>query len=283
MSSSTYGRRKAGLASLATTALVAGACVAGAGAASATSDFSFHRYNGADRYATSALVDEAYGNTDTVILANGQPGQYADALAANYLSGVKNAPVLLTQKDATPASVKKQLSDANVKNIIVVGGTSKISDAQVSSLESDGYSVTRVSGADRFATDSKIIGEGGNAKENLAVVATGFNFPDALGGGPLAYDGRPLALTAKTHMDQDVIDALKAAGISKAVILGGTSAVGPEVEAQLKANGIDVVKRLSGSGPRGDLGCRGELRPQRPGLQQHRRRRGLRLHQGLRR
>ena len=61
-------------------------------------------------------------------------------------------------------------------------------------MKAAGLTVTRIAGADRFKTDAQVIAQGGTAKRNVAVVATGFNFPDALAGGPLAYTGSPLAL-----------------------------------------------------------------------------------------
>ncbi len=152
LSKSTYGVRRAGLASVATMSLVTAAAVAGAGAASATTDFKFQRIGGADRYETSTLVADEFATANPdVILANGEPGNYADALSANTLAGEKNIPVLLTRKDKTPASVLAQLKEDGTKNITVVGGTSVVSDAQVAALKAAGYNVTRIAGSDRFA------------------------------------------------------------------------------------------------------------------------------------
>ena len=157
LSKSTYGARRAGLASLATMSLVTAAAVAGAGAASATTGFSFDRIAGADRYATSAPIATSSHHGDDVILANGEPGNYADALSANTLAGEKNIPILLTRTDKTPASVLAQLKDDGVKKITVVGGAGVVSAAQVAALEGPNYTVSRVSGSDRFATNDAII------------------------------------------------------------------------------------------------------------------------------
>ncbi|MGN6130764.1 MAG: cell wall-binding repeat-containing protein [Nocardioidaceae bacterium] len=246
LSKSTYGRRRAGLAAIATTALVAGACAAGAGAASADTGFHFQRIGGADRYETAALVSDALGQTDNAIIANGSPGNYADALTANYLAGVKNAPILLTKTNNLPDYTKQQLADAKVKNVWIVGGEGVVSAAQEQQLKDLGYTVNRVAGHDRFATDAQAIALGGAAKRNVAVVATGFDFPDALAGGPLAATGSPLALAAKDNIDDSVIKSLQDAGVTHAIILGGTDVVGPEVEAKLTAAGITVDKRLFG-------------------------------------
>ena len=247
MSKSTYGRRRAGLAALATTALIAGACAAGAGAASADTGFHFGRIGGTDRYDTAALVADEYGNKTTAILANGQPGNYADALAANYLSGVKDAPVLLTKTNDTPKYTKDQLAQMNVSKIFVIGGEDKVSAAQVSALESDGYSVTRIAGSDRFQTDKKVVAEGGQAKSSLAVVATGFDFPDALAGGPLAWKGSPLALTSRDDINNELVQQLLDSGVNHAIVLGGADKVGQAVIDELNNKGIHVDERLAGA------------------------------------
>jgi putative cell wall-binding protein len=247
LSKSTIGLRKAGLASLATT-LVLGAGFAGAGSASALPGFNFDRIGGADRYETSTLIADEFNETNAdVILANGEPGSYADALTANYLAGEMNAPILLTRDDRTPDSVLAQLEEDGVQNIVVVGGESAINQSQVEALEGEGYTVTRVSGSDRFKTNAEVIEDGGQAENGLGLIATGFNFPDALAGGPLSYKGHPLGLSTQNDIDDEVIAALKAAGVNRVLILGGESAVGAAVVAKLAANEITVERRFAGS------------------------------------
>jgi putative cell wall-binding protein len=247
LSKSTIGLRKAGLATLATT-LVLGAGYAGAGSASALPGFNFDRIGGSDRYETSTLIADEFNETNAdVILANGEPGSYADALTANYLAGEMNAPILLTRDDRTPDSVLAQLEEDGVQNIVVVGGESAINQSQVDALVADGYNVTRVSGSDRFKTNAEVIEDGGQAENGLGLIATGFNFPDALAGGPLSYKGHPLGLSTQNDIDDEVIAALKAAGVNRVLILGGESAVGAAVVAKLAANEITVERRFAGS------------------------------------
>ena len=227
--------------------MVLGACAAGAGAASADANFTFERVAGPDRYATSAKIADKFGDATNAILASGEPGHYPDALTANYLAGVQSAPILLTQKDETPASVLAQLKDSKVKNITIVGGVLAVSAAQEQALKDADYTVKRVSGQTRSNTNADIIKEGGDAKSDTALVATGFNFPDALAAGPLAYDeGMPVGITNKADMPDDVIAALKAAGIDKAIVLGGEIAVPKSVVDELEAKDIKVITRLSG-------------------------------------
>jgi putative cell wall-binding protein len=80
------------------------------------------------------------------------------------------------------------------------------------------------------------------------VIATGFNWPDALGGAALAgaYDG-PILLTNKTYLPYQVTDEIERLGATDAIILGSTAAVGAPVESALKsALGAAHVSRLQG-------------------------------------
>ena len=248
LSKSTYGARRAGLASLSTMALVTTAVVAGAGAASAATDFKFDRIGGQNRYDTSQYVADEFASANkNVILANGSPTNYADALSANTLAGEMQSPILLTTRDKTPAPVLKQLDDDNVAKITVVGGPAVVSDAQVANLRSLGYTVERVSGDDRFGTNAEVIGMSGAAKGGVGLIATGFNFPDALSAGPFSYQGHPLGLTTRDSIDDQVVSALDDAGVTKVLIFGGTDVVKPAVEAKLATKGITVEKRFAGA------------------------------------
>jgi putative cell wall-binding protein len=248
LSKSTKGLRKAGVASIAAS-LTLGAGAFGAGAANAVEGFSFDRIPGENRYDTSALIADDYNATNVhAILAPGEHGKYADALSANLLAGSTDSPILLTRKEFTPKPVLQQLRDQGTQRITVVGGAGVISEEQVAALRSEGYTVNRVSGPDRFDTNARVIGAADvQAVNGVGLIATGFDFADALAGGPVSYQGHPLGLSTKDDIEQDVIDALKAAGVERVFILGGEAAVSSAVAAKLTANGIEVAGRLAGA------------------------------------
>lgn len=236
--------RRAGLAALATS-LVIGGSVAGASTANAEARFDLERLAGDNRYATSAKAADAFGTANTVILASGEQGRYPDALAANYLAGIEKAPVLLTKRATTPDVVKAAIEDTGARNVIIVGGESAISAEQQQALETD-YNVTRLSGDDRYGTASAIIDEGGQAN-GTALLATGTNFPDALGGGAVAYaKDMPLAITKPGDLPDSVLASLKSANITKVLVLGGKSAVSEAVVKELEDEDIEVTKRFAG-------------------------------------
>lgn len=84
---------------------------------------------------------------------------------------------------------------------------------------------------------------------DTVVIATGYNWPDALGGAALAgaYNG-PILLTKPGDLPTTVATEITRLGAGKAVILGGTSAVSADVVTQLKTLlGDENVTRVSGA------------------------------------
>ena len=238
--------RRAGLAAVATS-LVLGGSIAAAGTASAEAKFDLTRISGADRYETAAKTAKAFGAADTVILVSGESGRYPDALTANYLAGLKSAPVLLTRKDTTPTETKAAIKDAGAQNVIIVGGTSAVSQDQQDALDGT-YNVRRIAGDDRYATAAAVIAEGDEAQGDTALLATGLNFADALGGGPVAFaEDMPLAITRPNDAPDNVVSELKKAGITKVLILGGKTAISDAVEKELADNNITVKDRFAGA------------------------------------
>jgi putative cell wall-binding protein len=188
------------------------------------------------------------GAAEEVVLASGEKTGYADALTGTYFAGTRDVPMLLTRRGSTPASTLSAIKLLGAKRVYVLGGPSAISEGQLDHLKSLGYQVSRISGDDRYATNAKVIDTVGDSRSDTAIVATGQTFPDALASGPLAYnEGMPLALTKAQDIPDVVVNALLVARVKHVVIVGGTNAVGPQVEKELNAAGITVSQRISGA------------------------------------
>lgn len=85
---------------------------------------------------------------------------------------------------------------------------------------------------------------------DTVVIATGYNFPDALGGASLAgAHGGPLLLTQRDALPKVVSDEIVRLGAKNAVILGGTSAVSDAVSGRLGEllGGASHVTRIGGA------------------------------------
>ena len=225
--------------------------------------FALDRFAGADRYETAALIATgSYDTAATVLLANGQSDDprtarnedhFPDALAGAYLAGFRAGPTLLATETALPAATGDALEELGAENVVILGGTSAISQGVQDQLTADGYTVTRLGGDSRYDTAAAIatappldyVGEDA-AGNRTAVVASGEGFADALVAGPLGYKAQfPVLITAKAGLSSQTAEALEDLEIENVLIPGGTAAVSAETEAQIKALGI-TVRRFAG-------------------------------------
>lgn len=243
--------RRLAVAATAATAL----SLAAATAALATDNVEATRLAGADRYATSrAIADASFDDTNTVaVVASGE--DFPDALAASYLAGAADAPVVLTEKGRLSASALGALQDVGADGVLLVGGPAAVSEEVVDQLEAAGLTVDRIAGSTRYDTARAIaqsvpeeqIGSLDSSIGRTALLASGERFPDALTGGPLAYQSAfPMLLTSRTVLAEGAKTAIQNLGIEQVVILGGPGAISAEVETQVEALGVEV-RRVAGA------------------------------------
>ena len=200
------------------------------------------RLSGQGRYDTmSRIVQQAYPDTaSTVIVASG--ANYPDALAASGLSGVLDAPIVLTDPNELSTQATEQLNRLNPKTIIIAGGAGAVSDTVGTRLEKYG-TVTRLSGASRYDTSYQLYEQGGDKWGDTAIVATGASYADALSVSSYAYAAKaPVFLcdpnTGLTGQQQTALN-----GFEKVIVVGGNAAV-PDTFVQNLPN----VTRLAGNG-----------------------------------
>ena len=108
--------------------------------------------------------------------------------------------------------------------------------------------IVRVAGTDRYATALQASTNAFAGGAPAVVLATGANWPDALGGSALAGAVRgPLLLTTPTRLPDAVRAEIARLGASRVYILGGTAAVASTVESDLVGMlGRSGVVRLGG-------------------------------------
>lgn len=191
---------------------------------------SITRIAGGDRYETAAALSAATfspGVSD-VYVANG--ARFPDALAGGPPAGHARGPLLLVQGDAVPASTASELSRLKPARIVVLGGSQVVSDGVVAQLQSDASTVARVQGTDRYGT-SVAVADAFSPGVPVVYLATGLDFPDALAGGvPGALAPGPILLVSKNCVPAVVNQAIDRLAPGRIVILGGSTAIGPDVE-----------------------------------------------------
>ncbi|MDO8885283.1 cell wall-binding repeat-containing protein [Candidatus Oleimmundimicrobium sp.] len=105
--------------------------------------------------------------------------------------------------------------------------------------------ITRLAGSDRYKTAIEISKQSWNSAETV-ILTKGTDFPDALSGAPLAYKNyAPMLLVNSSNLTTETLDEIKRLGSSKAIILGGESAIPYTIDSLLISKGL-TVKRLEG-------------------------------------
>ncbi len=198
------------------------------------------RLEGTDRYKTACQIWRSQMDAaDTAVIVTGE--NFPDALAASALAGAVHGPLLLVQKNAIPADVTTLLSDLGVTDCFIVGGPSAVSVGVEDTLRAS-YTVTRIDGADRYATAAKVALKVeellGADFPGTVFVATGASFPDALAASPIAYaTGMPILLTRTTSLPWDSTNAIEVTGATKAIAVGSDTVVSAAVYTQLASTG----------------------------------------------
>jgi putative cell wall-binding protein len=201
---------------------------------------------GATRFDTAVQAAKlAYPDgAGTVVIATGR--NWPDALGGSALAGVLNAPILLTERDALPASVLAEIRSLEATHAIILGGTAAVGTGIENALKAELAKVERIAGNSRYETADKVarrvIAEQGTAYDGGAFVATGGNFPDALAAAPLAAaKGWPLYLAnPASGLSADTRSAMD--GVTDVRILGSTGAVPKSVEWDISDTGRSVMR-----------------------------------------
>lgn len=102
--------------------------------------------------------------------------------------------------------------------------------------------VRRIGGSDRYQT-AVYICQAGWQSSSIVLLARGDDYADALAGVPLAHRlGAPILLTRPGDLPSAVLQEIQRLQASEVIILGGTAAVSPAVESQLKNLGLTVAR-----------------------------------------
>ncbi|PKQ20806.1 MAG: hypothetical protein CVT66_02920 [Actinobacteria bacterium HGW-Actinobacteria-6] len=204
------------------------------------------RVAGVNRYATSAAVaseiSRLKGSTFAKKAFVARGDLFADALALSPFAYRQGYPVLLTRTENLAPECSAAITSLSISEVYIAGSTSAVSAAVMKSLNAlppVTMPVVRLAGANRYATAVAIAEYGidfwwGTA--SYAGIATGTNFPDALGGGAVTGSkGGVMLLTDPKTLSSPTSAFLKsnARDVKSSQIYGGISAVSDDVRSQV--------------------------------------------------
>ncbi|MFM7490090.1 MAG: S8 family serine peptidase [Actinomycetota bacterium] len=190
----------------------------GAGLSSAN----IERLFGATRYETATAVA---GRLTTVGTINGKRtafivrgDSFADAVIAGPATfgpadSADAFPILLVQRDRLPDSVKSSLQGLGITNVLIVGGTSVVSDTTKKQIEALGVTTFRIAGADRYGT--------------ATALANFLSAPASIGGFGWSAANVGLVNISDQSNGFDAISATGVLGPNRRVLLGATASQVP--------------------------------------------------------
>lgn len=196
---------------------------------------SIERIGGADRFETASRIAERVGTAGGVVIAEGQDADpsrgWPDALVGGSLASREGIPILLVTTETVPDASRVMLEQWNPEHIIIVGGTTAVSDEVAQTLDALGGTIERIAGADRYATATQVAayaagaeGDADASRSTTVWLASGENWPDALVAVPSAgRQGAPLLLSPRAALGNAPLNFLCAhtSTLGRLVAVGG--------------------------------------------------------------
>ncbi|MCR2793737.1 cell wall-binding repeat-containing protein [Microbacterium sp. zg.Y625] len=212
--------------------------------------YSVDRVQGADRVITAVEMSKRGFPDGAKVLFIASGADYPDALTASSAAAAQGASLLITGHAGLPAEAWQEARRLNPSRVVVLGGTSAVSETVVGDLRAalPGARVERVGGADRFET-SRLVATQLMTASSTVYLATGLNYPDALsaaGAGAareaavLLVDGRSPTIDAATRTTLTRLSA------KTVIIVGGEDVLPAGMVDSLRAAGLSV-ERLGGA------------------------------------
>ncbi len=202
---------------------------------------------GTDRYVTSAAIAAAGfpQRTGRYAVASGE--LFPDSLSGAAFAAQAPGPLLLTRPQELPNAVRAELDRLGSGSGTIFGGPVSVWPEVATQLRDYGP-VRRLAGADRYATSAAISAASSSPGVDVAYVASGRVFPDALSAAPLAAMRRaPLLLTTPDVLPPVVATELARLRPKSVVVIGGPVSVSGPVLAQLHSITGVPVSRVVGA------------------------------------
>ena len=155
-------------------------------------------------------------------------------MAGGAAASAFGAPLLLVQPDALPEYTRAELERLAPAIVYVLGGSAVVSEAvldEAASYARDG--AARIAGDDRYETAARTAALAFPMGANVAMLADGSNFPDALSGSAAAAAlGGAVILTRQDALPEVVDPYLSELHPGIVIALGGVATVSTRALAQ---------------------------------------------------
>lgn len=135
--------------------------------------------------------------------------------------------MLLVRPDSIPTATADELTRLRPRRIVVLGGTAAVRAQVLTALRAyTAGEVSRIGGADRYATAADLSRASFSPGVPLVFLATGLGFADALAAAAL---GSPVLLARPNCVPASVVAEIERLNPGAIVVLGGTAAMSDDV------------------------------------------------------
>lgn len=201
------------------------------------------RLAGDDRYLTAIEVSQRGWSkgAETVVLTTGL--NYPDALSAAPLAGKYDAPILLVGSKGLSTEALAEVKRLKPKKAYIVGGTGVIPSSVEGQLSTNGISVTRLAGQDRYDTAMAVARSVGMSKGIFIV--PGQSFTDTLSAAPIAAaEGMPIIPVPAEDLTKSQQTYFSKAKLNRVIVMGSQKEIPDKIR-----NYFASPENISGADP----------------------------------
>jgi YVTN family beta-propeller protein len=193
------------------------------------------RVAGADRFEVSAKASEGVFERGVKVAYVASGLNFPDALSG-AAAAEGRGPVLLVKPDEIPSVVERELARLRPDRIVVLGGTASVGAPVEAALATYAPRVERIAGAERYTVSAAISRNTFPVGPNVAYIASGQGYADALSGSAVAGVRRgPVLLVQKDAIPDPIAAELARLRPASIVVLGGAESVSDSVLTTLGA------------------------------------------------
>jgi len=207
------------------------------------------RISGATRFDVSLNVmnhiiasggPRAFADSTNLYVANGYnyPDELVAGAAGSSTASYRGISPVLTvagPESSLPLATLTAIANFGFSTIMIAGGPGSVSpgiQSQLTAITGAAPNTLRLGGATRFDAARSVANDAYRDVADTVFLTTGFNFPDALAGAPLAgLMNAPMYSVETTCIPQGVLNDLERLQPSTIILLGGTGTLTPAVEA----------------------------------------------------
>lgn len=183
-------------------------------------------------------------------------GSTADQLSGAVLAGAVGGPLLITDKASLPAVTSAEITRLKPKRIYVLGSSTRITGSvrwKLSQLVPDVQRVGNANDFDVAAAAARLavpaVRQSGKSVDT-AYVVNNKSLVDALQVAPIAAKtGRPLLYVETNYLALPTNRALRALGIRKVIVVGGTKSVSQKAVTAMSKSARAKVTRVTAKTP----------------------------------